>query len=183
MQFIGIGIWELLLILAVTVLVVGPDRLPEVAAQLAKWIRQARAYANVVAKDFNAVVGDLEKEVGASRADLKEIESVLRRDGRSVMDELDKAGKDLKDASDLEAAAGTSRIEIGTGNGAANGAITNGTDVPDEDSTAIKERRMAEEMSQAPAPESERAQAAPSDDEWFVPTSSRRRRRSNGDGP
>jgi Sec-independent protein translocase protein TatA len=41
MQLIGIGIPELLVILVLTVIVVGPDRLPEVAAQLARWIRQA----------------------------------------------------------------------------------------------------------------------------------------------
>lgn len=79
MQMFGVGALELMVILVLTVLVVGPDRLPQVAADLAQWIRRARVYANHLSKDFNEVVGELEKEVGASREDWKEIASVVTR--------------------------------------------------------------------------------------------------------
>ena len=42
MGFSGIGIWEILLILVVAVIVLGPSRLPEIARTLGKTIRAIR---------------------------------------------------------------------------------------------------------------------------------------------
>jgi sec-independent protein translocase protein TatB len=84
MQMFGVGALELMVILVLAVLVVGPDRLPQVAADLAQWIRRARVYANHLSKDFNEVVGELEKEVGASRDDWKEIAGVITRNTGAV---------------------------------------------------------------------------------------------------
>ncbi len=176
MQFIGIGIPELLLVLILTVIVVGPERLPEVAAQLAKWIRQAQAYANYVKKDFDVFVGDLEKELGTSREDLKTIGEALRRDTTSVLEDIDKAGKELQEATNLEKAAGGSVIAIG-------GSSANGSTNAASDSTAMKEAAMAAESLSEEAPRDAGANgngatAEPAKDgDWFVPTPSRRRRR------
>jgi len=84
MQFFGIGALELMVILILSVIVVGPDRLPQVAADIAQWIRRARVYANHLSRDFNEVVGELEKEVGTSREDWKEITNLVTRQGASV---------------------------------------------------------------------------------------------------
>src|SRR5438874_11762596 len=77
MQMFGIGLPELLVILVLTVIVVGPDKMPEVAGQLARWIRQARSFAQLATHDFSNVISELEKEVGASREDLRDIASVI----------------------------------------------------------------------------------------------------------
>ena len=45
MQMFGVGILEIMVILTLAVLVVGPERLPQVSAELAQWIRRGRAYA------------------------------------------------------------------------------------------------------------------------------------------
>lgn len=87
----GVGALEMLVIMILAVIVVGPDRLPVLAADLAKWIRQARAYARHVLTDFNDVVGELEKEAGTSREDWKEITSVFNRQAGAVTQELQKA--------------------------------------------------------------------------------------------
>ena len=81
MQMFGVGVFELLVILIIAAIVVGPDKLPQVAADLAKWIRQTRAYARHLLGDFNEVIAELEKEAGASREDWKEIASVITRSG------------------------------------------------------------------------------------------------------
>jgi Tat protein translocase TatB subunit len=105
MQMFGVGIMELLVILVVAVVVVGPDKLPEFAADLAKWIRQARAYGQHLTKDFNEVIGDLEKEVGASRDDWKEIASLVTRQGtdlsRLMNDTTSSITGELKSSIDL----------------------------------------------------------------------------------
>ena len=47
-----IGFWELLLIVIVALLVVGPDRLPKMARNIGIWIGRIRRYLNSVRADF-----------------------------------------------------------------------------------------------------------------------------------
>ena len=42
MGFSGIGIWEIVLILVVIIIVLGPHRLPEIARTLGKWFHNIR---------------------------------------------------------------------------------------------------------------------------------------------
>ena len=109
MQMFGVGLPELIVIMVLLVVVVGPEKLPEVAADLARWIRRARAYGQHLTRDFNDVISDLEKEAGASREDWKEIASLVRREGAGlsgvlagVSSEVEKAGGDAN--LDLDAA-------------------------------------------------------------------------------
>ena len=95
MQMFGIGVLELLVILLLTVLVVGPDRMPQVAADLARWIRQGRAYARHLMGDFNQVVGELQKEANVSQEDWKEIANVVSRNTGEVGKELTRAAHDV----------------------------------------------------------------------------------------
>jgi len=96
MQMFGVGVLELLVILLLAVIVVGPDRLPAFAADLARWIRQTRAYARHLMRDFNEVVGELEREAGASREDWKEIASVLTHHTGGVGRELTRVGQQIE---------------------------------------------------------------------------------------
>ncbi len=100
MQMFGVGALELIVILVLAVLVVGPDRLPQVAADLAQWIRRARVYANHLSKDFNEVVGELEKEVGANRDDWKEIAGVITRNTGAVGGAVSSAATALEKSLD-----------------------------------------------------------------------------------
>jgi sec-independent protein translocase protein TatB len=177
MQFLGIGLPELLLILILAVVVVGPERLPEFAAQLAKFIRQAQAYANYVRKDFTDVIGELEKEVGTSREDLKTIADAFRRETGSVFEEIGKATNDAREAADFQKAAGTDVLPSPNSNESNGG--TDGT--PSVDSTALKEAAMAEDADAEQASSTNGAHAEPITDEpqtddWFRPTRSRRKR-------
>jgi sec-independent protein translocase protein TatB len=104
MQMFGVGILELMVILILTVIVVGPDRMPQVAADLARWIRQTRAYAKHLMGDFNEVIADLEKEAGASREDWKEIASVITRHTGAVGQELTRFTKEVEASGDLSEA-------------------------------------------------------------------------------
>src|SRR4051794_38589210 len=98
MQMFGVGLPELMVILVIAVVVVGPDRLPEFAANLARWIRQARAYGQHLTRDFNEVMGDLEKEVGTSREDWKEIASLVTRQGADITRVLNDATNEVSEA-------------------------------------------------------------------------------------
>jgi sec-independent protein translocase protein TatB len=103
MQMFGVGILELIVILMLIVIVVGPDRMPQVAADLARWIRQARAYSRHLMGDFNAVVSDLEKEANINRDDWKEIASIVSRNTGDIGKELERTLKSADVSGDLEA--------------------------------------------------------------------------------
>jgi sec-independent protein translocase protein TatB len=161
MQMFGIGILELMVILVLSVLVIGPDRMPAFAADLARWIRQARVYANHLLKDFNEVVGDLEKEAGVTREDWKEIGSVISRHTGDVVKEVQRA------ADAIETSAGPDTAQNGAAAPAA-AAESNGNQpaVP----PPIEAADEAEPQTDTPAEDAE-------EKPWYVPEPPRRSRR------
>ena len=66
------------LVLLVTLLVVGPNRFPEIAREGGKWYRTARRYANEVMKDVRGAMDELETEIKTQTEDLKEIREIGR---------------------------------------------------------------------------------------------------------
>jgi len=124
MQMFGVGILELIVILMLIVIVVGPDRMPQVAADLARWIRQARAYSRHLMGDFNSVVSDMEKEANINRDDWKEIASVVSRNTGEIGKELNRVIKDADVSGDLEAVKEIDPSSHSNGNGANGDAAT-----------------------------------------------------------
>ncbi len=60
MDFFGIGVGELLLILVVVLLVFGPRKLPEIARGLGKAVHEFKKYSSELTKDFKE---EFDKEV------------------------------------------------------------------------------------------------------------------------
>jgi sec-independent protein translocase protein TatB len=152
MQMLGIGLPELMVILFLTVVVVGPDRLPGVAADLARWIRRTRAYAQHLTQDFSEVVAELEKEAGASREDWKEIASLVTRHTGDMTREIEKATSQIDlDAAKADPDAGASNV------------------VPFE---GARSENGSEPDAEAPAEAPANGEAQP----WYVPERTSRRR-------
>ncbi len=63
MEFLGFGLWEILLILLVLLIVVGPARLPEVAATIARYMRTIRLAIAELNQELR-VMGDDVKQTG-----------------------------------------------------------------------------------------------------------------------
>lgn len=97
MELFGVGIQEAGLILVVMLLVVGPNRFPEVARQAGRWYRTGRRYADEVMRDVRGAMDDLEKEVNAQTdsADLKSIREIGR--------DLNQLGTETRDAASGDA--------------------------------------------------------------------------------
>lgn len=76
---IGIGLPQLVLILLVAMLVFGPERLPEIARQIAKWINVLRSYANDVQGQFGGELDDIRSEVFNIQRDLSSVHTNLRQ--------------------------------------------------------------------------------------------------------
>jgi Tat protein translocase TatB subunit len=160
MQMFGIGLPELMVILILAVVVVGPDRLPAVAADLARWIRRTRAYAQHLMGDFNEVIGEMEKEAGASREDWKEIASLVTRHTGDIGKELEKVGGQLERSTSMDL--DEAKAESGDG-------WTNV--VPFEGAKAEKGNGVEE-------PHEAEQEAASSEEQqpWYVPERTSRRR-------
>jgi sec-independent protein translocase protein TatB len=76
---IGIGLPQLVLILLVAMLVFGPERLPEIARQIAKWVNVLRSYANDVQGQFGGELDDIRSEVFSIQRDLSSVQTNLRQ--------------------------------------------------------------------------------------------------------
>ena len=91
MDFFGIGLPEIILILIVAVIVVGPKRLPEVAAQVARAVRQLRGYATDVTTQMRSELDELTREYEQMRKELEEVRETAVKDIDSVSREVDRA--------------------------------------------------------------------------------------------
>jgi sec-independent protein translocase protein TatB len=94
MDFLGIGPQEIILILIIAAVVVGPRRLPEVAVQLARVIRQLRGYATDVTSQMRAELDELTREYEQVRKDLQEFRESATKEVGSVMSEVDRAARE-----------------------------------------------------------------------------------------
>jgi sec-independent protein translocase protein TatB len=86
MNFVGIGPQELIVILVVALIFVGPQRLPKLAADLARMVREVRKYTGGIAAEFNEAIKDFEKDTEPERAQWKEIGQGLGDASREASD-------------------------------------------------------------------------------------------------
>jgi sec-independent protein translocase protein TatB len=86
-----IGFWEILIILLVALLVVGPDRLPGLAREVGLWVRKLRSFAT-------SVRSDIEQEFQT-----EELRRLLKEQNNEI-DQLKNLMKDTEDSlrSDVE---------------------------------------------------------------------------------
>ncbi len=80
------GFWELALILFVALLVVGPERLPALAATLGQWLGRVRGIANQFRADFmnETRAGDLKKIMNDTHDVLGDAQRRINRDLRNT---------------------------------------------------------------------------------------------------
>jgi sec-independent protein translocase protein TatB len=86
MNFFGVGPAELIVILVVALVFVGPERLPKLAADIARTIREIRKYTGSLAAEFNEVIQEFEKDTEGEKSAWKEIETGITGATKSVTD-------------------------------------------------------------------------------------------------
>ncbi|MFQ6019446.1 MAG: twin-arginine translocase TatA/TatE family subunit [Dehalococcoidia bacterium] len=90
MNLFGIGPWEVLLVLLVALLILGPQRLPEVAVQLARSIRWLRRFSGQVSGQLRQEFDELVREYEELKSEVKELRQQVDRD-------VDSASKEVAD--------------------------------------------------------------------------------------
>jgi Tat protein translocase TatB subunit len=77
MEVFGIGPLEIVLIVLVAFIVLGPDRIPSTMRQLGKWTRQLRELANNVTRDYNTEIREITGEITALQDEIRSIQRDL----------------------------------------------------------------------------------------------------------
>lgn len=84
-----IGFWEIIILVLVALLVVGPERLPGLARELGRFVGKARRFINSVRSDIEQelqteelrkMLKDQDKEIRELRTMMQETEETLRED-------------------------------------------------------------------------------------------------------
>lgn len=73
-----VGFWELVLVFGVGLVVLGPERLPKVAAQLGNWAGQARRMARNLSSQIQAEIQPVESSLHSVNEAIRKDYSVLR---------------------------------------------------------------------------------------------------------
>lgn len=61
-MFGKLGMWELILLLAIALVIFGPSKLPEIGKSIGKAVGEFRNHADKVTKDFEVSLEDGKKE-------------------------------------------------------------------------------------------------------------------------
>ena len=92
-----IGFWELLLIGIVTLVVVGPERLPDVARTAGVYVAKLRRFVAGVKSDINAELetGELKKILGDQRDQIKELKDMVDSTRKEMETSVSEVGKEV----------------------------------------------------------------------------------------
>ena len=111
--FMGLGGWEIVVLLIVFLVIVGPQRLPEVTRSLVQWVRKARRWVD----DSRSTVED---EMGIAIEDLKKYDP-RQYDPRRIIREA------WGDTDPSELLPDKDSLSIAAGGAAAGAAAKNGS--------------------------------------------------------
>lgn len=96
MNFFGVGPMEMALIAVIAVVVLGPERFPEFAVQVARAIKFLRGYANDATSELREEFQELTKEYESMRKELDEVRTSVAKDASAVSKDLMAAGGEVR---------------------------------------------------------------------------------------
>jgi sec-independent protein translocase protein TatB len=100
-QFLGIGWQEILLVLVLMLVVVGPERLPTVAYQVGRAVRTLQQYARAVRSEFGDEIGYIEEQYKTVRGEINTTRDTFREQQRSFEAEMREATQPIQDLPQL----------------------------------------------------------------------------------
>ena len=110
MELLGVGAGEALVVFVITLIVVGPQRFPEIARQAGRYYRMARRYAAHVTADVRGAMGELEAEVEAQKEAIEAVGAEIGEGIAGAVEEtrgelraLERSTRDAVGASDGDA--------------------------------------------------------------------------------
>ncbi|MCH8815570.1 MAG: hypothetical protein IH957_10860 [Chloroflexi bacterium] len=99
MGFLGVGVLELFLIIAIAVVVLGPERIPEFAVQVARAVRFLRNFATDSTKELRSEFEELMSDYDDLRDELRGLKNVMDKATSSVSKDIEGAQRDIRAAT------------------------------------------------------------------------------------
>ncbi|HET7738354.1 MAG TPA: twin-arginine translocase TatA/TatE family subunit [Tepidiformaceae bacterium] len=112
MEFLGVGYQELIIVLVLALIFVGPERLPAIAYQIGRAVRELQRYARAVRDEFRDEFDYLEDQYKTIKGEIDTTKTALKDQERSLNRELKEATAPITEATKLTSP---------NGNGATNG--------------------------------------------------------------
>ncbi len=98
MNVFGVGPLEMLLVAVIAIVVVGPERFPQAAVQVARAIKFLRGYATEATSDLRQEFQDLTKEYEGLRKELDEVRTAAYKQVDEVTGEVRKTQGEVQTA-------------------------------------------------------------------------------------
>ncbi|MEX1104399.1 MAG: twin-arginine translocase TatA/TatE family subunit, partial [Dehalococcoidia bacterium] len=89
MEFLGVGYQEILVILAIMLVVVGPDRLPTMAYQIGRAVRTLQTYARAVRDEFSDEFEYLDEQMKTVKGGVADFNKTMKDGERDLRKDLD----------------------------------------------------------------------------------------------
>lgn len=102
MEFLGIGYQELLVVLVLLLVVVGPERLPNVAYQIGRAVRTMQQYARQVRDEFSEEISYLEEQVAVVKGEVESARVAMQSETAQMNAEIRQATDSLREPLRLE---------------------------------------------------------------------------------
>jgi sec-independent protein translocase protein TatB len=87
-SFLGVGWQEMALIMVLMLVVVGPERMPQVAYQIGKAVRTLQSYARVVRSEFREEIAFVEEQYKTVKGEMNTARDTLREETRKIETEF-----------------------------------------------------------------------------------------------
>ncbi len=87
-SFLGVGWQEMMLVLVLTLVVVGPERMPQVAYQIGKAVRTLQSYARIVRSEFREEIAFVEEQYKTVKGEVAGARDTLREETRKMETEF-----------------------------------------------------------------------------------------------
>lgn len=95
MEFLGIGYQELLLVLVLLLVVVGPERLPAMAYQIGRAVRTMQTYARAVRDEFKDEIDYLDDQYRTIKGEVDTMNATMRQEQAKLNAELNATTKEV----------------------------------------------------------------------------------------
>ncbi len=115
MNIFGVGIPEILVVLLLAALIFGPGKLPEIAGQFGRTIRELREYARDFRDEYLTDFEEVREEFIEQRFELQQIDADIRADLQQAHDDMRGAVRDAESMTEeaIEAARASEGRERG----------------------------------------------------------------------
>ncbi len=75
-ELFGVGALEALLVMVIALIVIGPQRFPQIARQGGRWYQVARRYTSGITADLRSTISEIEDEVKTDAESLRSVREI-----------------------------------------------------------------------------------------------------------